>query len=68
MQSPSAPKQSRGDQGRGCRDPGHHDVIQSSPIDGWIGDIGEDVVVMGVAMKRVKHEVTSPLVVERRVF
>jgi hypothetical protein len=34
-----------------------------SPIDGWIGDVGEDVVVEGVATKREKHKVTPPLVV-----
>jgi hypothetical protein len=49
--------------GEGVEDPCHHDVVQSSPIDGWIGDVGEDVVVEGVAMKREKHEVTPPLVV-----
>jgi hypothetical protein len=38
------------------------------PIDRWIGDIGEDVVIKGVATKREKHEVVSPLIVGRRGF
>jgi hypothetical protein len=54
--------------GEGAEDPGHHDVVQSSPIDEWISDVGEDVVIKGVAMKREKHEVAPPLVVERRGF
>jgi hypothetical protein len=51
--------------GEGDEDPGHHDVIQSSLIDGWIGDIREDVVVKGIATKHEKHEVPPPLVVGR---
>jgi hypothetical protein len=54
--------------GGGAEDPGHHDVVQPSPIDGWIGDVGEDVIIEGVAMKCEKHEVASPLVVGRRGF
>jgi hypothetical protein len=54
--------------GQGVEDRCHHDVVQSSPIDGRISDIGEDVVVEGVATKREKHEVASPLVVRRRWF
>jgi ABC-type transporter Mla subunit MlaD len=49
--------------GEGAEDLCHHDVVQSSPIDGWIGDVGDDVVVEGVAMKHEKDEVASPLVV-----
>jgi hypothetical protein len=52
----------------GIEDLGHHDVVQSNPIDGWIIDVGEDVVIEGVAMKHEKHEVVSPLVVGRRGF
>jgi hypothetical protein len=33
-----------------------------------IGDVGEDVIVEGVAMKREKHEVTPLLVAGRRGF
>jgi hypothetical protein len=33
-----------------------------------IGDVGEDMVVQGVAMKREKHEVAPPLVVGRQGF
>jgi hypothetical protein len=51
--------------GEGAEDPGHHDVVQSSPIDGRIGDIREDMVIEGVATKREKHEVTPLLVVEQ---
>jgi hypothetical protein len=40
----------------------HHNAVQSSPIDGWVGDVRKDVVVEGVATKREKHEVTPPLV------
>jgi hypothetical protein len=54
--------------GQGVEDPCHHDAVQSSPIDGRISDIREDVVVEGVATKREKHEVTPPLVVGRRWF
>jgi hypothetical protein len=49
--------------GEGAKDPGHHDAVQSSPIDRRIGDIGEDVAVEGVEMKCEKHEVTPPLLV-----
>jgi hypothetical protein len=49
--------------GEGAEDPCHHDAVQSSPIDERIGDVGEDVVVEGVATKREKHEITPPLVV-----
>jgi hypothetical protein len=47
----------------GAEDLCHHDVDQSSTIDGRISDVGEDVVVQGVATKREKHEVTPPLIV-----
>jgi hypothetical protein len=50
----------------GDEDPGHHDVIQSSPIDRRIDDVREEVVVEGVATKHGKHEVTPLLVVGRR--
>jgi hypothetical protein len=52
----------------GAEEPCHHDVVQSSPIDGRIGDIGEDVVVQGVPMKCEKHKVALPLVVGRQGF
>jgi hypothetical protein len=51
--------------GEGVKEPCHHDDVQSSLIDGWIDDIGEDVVIQDVAMKREKYEVTPLLVVER---
>jgi hypothetical protein len=54
--------------GEGAKDPGHHDNVQSSLIDGCIGDVGEDMVIEGVVMKREKHEVVSPLVVGQRGF
>jgi hypothetical protein len=54
--------------GEGAKDPCHHDAVQSSLIDGRIGDVREDVVVQGIAMKHEKHEVASPLVVGRRGF
>jgi hypothetical protein len=54
--------------GEGVEDPGHHDVVQSSPIDGWIGDVREEMVIEGVATKREKHEVVPPLVVGRQGF
>jgi hypothetical protein len=54
--------------GEGAEDPCHHDVVQSSSIDGWIGDVREDMVVQGIAMKREKHKVTSPLKVGRWGF
>jgi hypothetical protein len=54
--------------GEGVEDPCYHDAVQSSPIDGWIGDVKEDVVIQDVVMKREKHEVTPPLVVRRRGF
>jgi hypothetical protein len=54
--------------GEGVEDPCHHDAVQSSPIDGWIGGVGEDVVIQGVSMKYEKHEVTLPLIVGRRGF
>jgi hypothetical protein len=47
------------------QDPCHHDVVQPSPISGWINNVGEDVVVQGVSMK---HKVTPPLVVGRHMF
>jgi hypothetical protein len=47
--------------GEGAKDSCHHDVVQSSPIDGRIGDIGEDMVVEGVATKHEKHEVAPSL-------
>jgi hypothetical protein len=68
VRSPSAPDRSRGVRGEGAEDPGHHDVVQSSPIDGWVGNVGEDVVIEGVAMKREMHELAPPLVVERQGF
>jgi hypothetical protein len=46
-----------------AEDLGHHDVVQSSPIDGRISDVGEDVVIESIATKREKHGVTPPLVV-----
>jgi hypothetical protein len=49
--------------GKGAKDLGHRDVVQSSPIDGRICNVGEDVVIEGVAMKCEKHEVASLLVV-----
>jgi hypothetical protein len=49
--------------GEGAEDSGHHDVVQSSPIDGLIGDVGEDMAVEGIVMKREKHEVVPPLIV-----
>jgi hypothetical protein len=52
--------------GEGAKDSCHHDVFQSSPIDGWVGDVEEDVVVQGIMMKREKHDVMPPLVVGRR--
>jgi hypothetical protein len=54
--------------GEGSEDPCHHDVVQSSPIDGWICDIREDMVIKGIAMKHEEHEVMPPLVVGRRGF
>jgi hypothetical protein len=54
--------------GKGVEDPCHHDVVQPSPTAGWIGDVGEDVVIQGVAMKHEKHEVMPPLVVGQRGF
>jgi hypothetical protein len=51
--------------GEGVEDPCHHNVVQSSPRDGRISDVKEDVVVEGVATKREKHEVAPPLVVGR---
>jgi hypothetical protein len=54
--------------GEGADDPCHHDVVQPSPIGGWIGDVGEDVVIEGISTKREKHEVALPLVVGRRGF
>jgi hypothetical protein len=54
--------------GEGVEDPCHHDAIQSSPKDGLIGDVGEDVVIEGVATKHEKHEVAPPLVVGRWGF
>jgi hypothetical protein len=59
----STPEQSRGAQGEGAEDSGHHDVVLSSPIDGLIGDVGEDMAAEGVVMKREKHEVVPPLIV-----
>jgi hypothetical protein len=54
--------------GEGAEDPCHHDVVQPSPIGGRISDVGEDVVVQGVAMKCERHEVAPPLIVGRRGF
>jgi hypothetical protein len=45
-----------------------HDAVQSSPIDGQIGDVKEDVVVEGIAIKHEEHEIVSPLVVGQRGF
>jgi hypothetical protein len=49
--------------GDSAEDPCHHDEVQSIPIDGWIGDVEEDVVVQGATTKREKHEVAPLLVV-----
>jgi hypothetical protein len=49
----------------GAEDSCHHDAVQSTPTDGRIGDVREDVVIEGITMKREKHEVTPPLVVWR---
>jgi hypothetical protein len=54
--------------GEGADDPCHHDVVQSSPIDGRIDNIEDDVIVEGVATKHEKHEVAPPLAVGRRGF
>jgi hypothetical protein len=54
--------------GEGAKDPCHYNVVQSSPINRWINDVGEDVVIEGVAMKCEKHKVGPPLVVGRRGF
>jgi hypothetical protein len=54
--------------GEGTEDLCHHDAVQSSPIDGRISDVGEDVVVQGIVTKREKHEVTPPLILGRRGF
>jgi hypothetical protein len=54
--------------GEGVEDPCHHNDVQPSPIGGWIDDVGEDVVIQGVSMKREKHEVVPPLVIGRRGF
>jgi hypothetical protein len=54
--------------GEGVEDLGHHDIVQSSPIDERIGDVEEDMVFKGVAMKHEKHEVAPLLVVGRRWF
>jgi hypothetical protein len=35
--------------GEGAQDPGQHDVVQPSPIGGHVNDVGEDVVVEGIA-------------------
>jgi hypothetical protein len=51
--------------GEGVEDPCHHDVVQSSPIDGRMDDVGEDVVLQAVSMKCEKDEVTPLLVVRR---
>jgi hypothetical protein len=52
----------------GVEDPCHHDFVQSSPIDGWISDVGDDVVIQGAATKHEQHEVVPLLVVGRRGF
>jgi hypothetical protein len=54
--------------GEGVEDPCHHDATQSCLVNGWISDVGEHVVVQGVAMKREKHEVMPPLIVGRQGF
>jgi hypothetical protein len=54
--------------GEGAENPCHHDVVQSSPIDGQIDDVGEGMVIQGITMKLEKHEVTPLLVVGRRRF
>jgi hypothetical protein len=48
--------------GEGVEDLYHHNAVQSCPIDEWIDDVREDVVVEGIAMKREEHEVAPPLV------
>jgi hypothetical protein len=52
----------------GAEDLGHHDTVQFSLIDRRISNIGEDVVVEGVATKCEKHDVTPLLVIGRRGF
>jgi hypothetical protein len=37
--------------GEGAEDLCHHDFVQSNPIDGGFGDVGEDMVVQGVVTK-----------------
>jgi hypothetical protein len=54
--------------GEGAKDPCHHAAIQSSPIDGRIEDVREDMLIQGVATKHEGNEVTLPLVVGRRGF
>jgi hypothetical protein len=49
--------------GEGVEDPCHHNVVHPSPIDGLIGDVGEDMVVQGVLTKRENHEFMPQLVV-----
>jgi hypothetical protein len=51
--------------GEGVRDPGQHDVVQSSPIDGRIRDIRGDMVIEGIVTKCEKHEVMPLLVVRQ---
>jgi hypothetical protein len=54
--------------GEGAEDPCHQNAVQSSLIDGCIGDVGGDMVIQGISTKCEKHEVMSPLVVGRRGF
>jgi hypothetical protein len=54
--------------GEGVKDPCHHDDVQSSPIDKWIGNVRDDMVIKDIATKCEKHKVASPLIVERRGF
>jgi hypothetical protein len=49
----------------GAEDPCHHNVVQPSPIGGRIGDIRENVVVQGIAMKCEKHKAAPSLIVWR---
>jgi hypothetical protein len=49
--------------GEGDEDLGHHDAVQSSPIDRRIGIVREDVVVKDIVTKHEKHEIAPPLIV-----
>jgi hypothetical protein len=49
--------------GEGAEDSCHHNVVQPNPIDGWVSDVGEDMVVQDVSTKHEEHKVAPPLVV-----